>query len=137
MVFVAVVWGGTNPLIGRFGKGIEHCHGLPEKLYFLVKSPLFLLSILGMILIHSKSLKVLMNMQNICHIPLGNQLGSILFYILLNSTELSIAVPIVNSLTMLFTALFGIMLGESRLGAKGYFGLLLIVIGTCLCNIKR
>ena len=44
-----------------------------------------------------------------------NQLGSILYYFTLQNVDLSLAVPVVNSLTFLFTALSGRILGEVQI----------------------
>ncbi|KAK3710164.1 hypothetical protein QZH41_010554, partial [Actinostola sp. cb2023] len=43
-----------------------------------------------------------------------NQSGSVLFYLTLASADLSLAVPITNSLTFLFTILTGKLLGEEN-----------------------
>ena len=64
-------------------------------------------------------------------------MGSVLFYLLLGSIDIGVAVPVVNSLTLLFTAVVGAMLGEGKLGAKGIAGTLLIVLGTGLCNMNN
>ena len=113
MVFVSILWGSTNPLIKKFSSGIENCQSSVDQILFLLCRPLYLLSLLG------------------------NQMGSFLFYLLLGSTDLGIAVPVVNSMTLLFTAVVGALLGEGRLGWKGAAGTLLIVLGTGLCNAER
>ena len=113
MLFVSVLWGSTNPLIKKFSSGIENCQSNVEKLKFLLFRPFYLFSLLG------------------------NQLGSVLFYVLLGSTDLGIAVPVVNSLTLLFTAIVGAIMGEGQVGVKGAVGTLLIMIGTGICNFER
>merc|ERR1712003_327622 len=110
MIFVSILWGSTNPLIKKSSSGIENCKSNMDKIFFLLYKPLYLLSLLG------------------------NQMGSVLFYLLLGSTDLGIAVPVVNSLTLLFTAVVGAGLGEGRLGWRGVAGTLLIVLGIGLCN---
>mmetsp|Transcript_5859 Transcript_5859/g.6694 ORF Transcript_5859/g.6694 Transcript_5859/m.6694 type:complete len:110 (-) Transcript_5859:5-334(-) len=45
-----------------------------------------------------------------------NQSGSLLYYILLGSSELSMAVPICNITTFMFTIVSGLMLGEKLQG---------------------
>ena len=113
MVLISILWGSTNPLIKKFSSGIETCHSNVDKIQFLLYKPLYLISLLS------------------------NQLGSVLFYLLLGSTDLGTAVPVVNSLTLLFTAIVGVVLGEGRLGWKGAAGTVLIILGTGLSNLER
>lgn len=113
MIFVAALWGATNPLIKKYSAGVDNCQSVLEKLLFLIKAPLYLLSFLG------------------------NQLGSVLFYVLLGSNELAITVPVVNSLTLLSTAVTGSLLGESKLGKKGVLGILFIMVGTLMCTLNN
>ena len=47
MVFVAALWGATNPLIKKYSAGVDNCQSVLEKLLFLIKAPLYLLSFLG------------------------------------------------------------------------------------------
>ena len=112
MVFVSFLWGSTNPLIKRYSAGIEDYQSSLDKLIFLICKPLFIISLLA------------------------NQLGSVLFYVLLGSTELGVAVPVVNSLTLLFTSVVGGILGEGSFGTRGIIGTLCIVCGTALCHLK-
>jgi drug/metabolite transporter (DMT)-like permease len=61
-----------------------------------------------------------------------NQCGSALYYFTLSGSEITLASPISNSLTMLFTLLSGIMLGE-RPNGKTVVGVILVMIGIILC----
>ncbi|VFV40870.1 Hypothetical predicted protein [Lynx pardinus] len=47
-----------------------------------------------------------------------NQCGSLLYYLTLASTDLTLAVPISNSLAIIFTLIVGKVLGED-IGGKG------------------
>jgi drug/metabolite transporter (DMT)-like permease len=67
-----------------------------------------------------------------------NQTGSLIYIWLLGSTEISMAVPIVNSLTFLFTALAAAALGEEQQWtARTYAGALCIVAGVALCVASK
>lgn len=41
-----------------------------------------------------------------------NQMGSVLYFLTLQRADLSLSVPVANSLTFVFTALSGYILGE-------------------------
>lgn len=45
--------------------------------------------------------------------------------------------PVVNSLTLLSTAVTGSLLGESKLGKKGVLGILFIMVGTLMCTLNN
>lgn len=86
-----------------------------------------------------------------------NQAGSVLYFLALADAQISLAVPVTNSLTFIFTGLAGKVLGE-RFGSKGmshasmppritpvvspdfnvtcaesYIGVALVVVGVGLC----
>ncbi|KFV93742.1 Transmembrane protein 234 [Fulmarus glacialis] len=58
-----------------------------------------------------------------------NQGGSVLFYLTLASADLSLAVPLCNSLALIVTLVTGRMLGEDIGGKR----MLLTVLGVTLC----
>ncbi|NWV26400.1 TM234 protein, partial [Origma solitaria] len=62
-----------------------------------------------------------------------NQGGSLLFYLTLASTDLSLAVPLCNSLALLVTLLTGRILGEDIGGKRAVAGMLLTILGVSLC----
>jgi uncharacterized membrane protein len=78
-----------------------------------------------------------------------NQSGSVIYFLTLQSADLSLAVPVANSLTFVFTAISGWILGEqlpkrsknlsrfittnTRLLADTILGVILILAGTTLC----
>ncbi|XP_058853382.1 transmembrane protein 234 [Acipenser ruthenus] len=62
-----------------------------------------------------------------------NQSGSVIYYLTLASTDLSLAVPVSNSLTFLFTLLTGKLLGEEIGGKRAVFGMFLTMLGVTLC----
>ncbi|NXJ88878.1 TM234 protein, partial [Corythaixoides concolor] len=62
-----------------------------------------------------------------------NQGGSLLFYLTLASADLSLAVPLCNSLALMVTLVTGRILGEDVGGKRAVTGMLLTVLGVALC----
>ncbi|NXT85868.1 TM234 protein, partial [Zapornia atra] len=62
-----------------------------------------------------------------------NQGGSLLFYLTLASVDLSLAVPLCNSLALIVTLVTGKMLGEDIGGKRAVAGMLLTILGVTLC----
>lgn len=113
-VVVATLWGGTNPFIKQESHGVEKIkrknkiHQVLAELYFLFSN------------------------WKYCMAFLLNQSGSVLFYLTLASVELSVAVPVTNSLTFIFTILSGHILGERIQSIETYIGVILVVAGVAL-----
>ncbi|XP_071964361.1 transmembrane protein 234-like isoform X2 [Antedon mediterranea] len=119
LTFVAVLWGGTNPFIKKGGAGIEKISERTAVRQFLAE--------LKFLFLNWKYL-----------VPfLLNQSGSILYYLTLATMDLSIAVPITNSLTFIFTLISGKLLGENVGGKETYIGMLLVLSGVALCMSDR
>ena len=66
-----------------------------------------------------------------------NQCGSILYHYVLASTELSLAVPVANWLTLLVTLITGHLLGERIQKKTTFIGIFLVVCGICMCVWDR
>ncbi|KAM3582554.1 hypothetical protein VKS41_005199 [Umbelopsis sp. WA50703] len=62
-----------------------------------------------------------------------NLSGSMAYYYTLGKAELSLAVPITNSVTFIFTLLTGKLLGERVGGIDAWFGMALIIVGITIC----
>ncbi|XP_044853906.1 transmembrane protein 234 isoform X3 [Mauremys mutica] len=99
LVLVAILWGGTNPFLKTGTEGLEK-----------VKQ-------------RNRVLQLLAEMKFLClnykyMVPfLFNQCGSIIYYLTLASTDLSLAVPLCNSLALIVTVITGKILGED-IGGK-------------------
>lgn len=118
LLLVAVLWGCTNPFLKRGSEGIEHI-SKTNKLSQILAEVKFLF----------------LNLKYL--IPfLLNQSGSLVYYYTLSTTDLSIAVPVSNSLTFLFTLLTGKLLGEEFGGKKAVVGMFLTMAGITLCVIS-
>ncbi|KAL9980817.1 hypothetical protein ACROYT_G009455 [Oculina patagonica] len=119
LCFVSMLWGSTNPLIRKGSKGIEDIHRSGRIRQFLAE--IFFLA---------SNWKYL--------IPfLLNQCGSVVYYLTLASVDLSIAVPITNSLTMIITTLTGKLLGEGNINAGTFIGMSLVICGVTICVIDK
>uniref|UniRef100_A0A8D0C4E3 Transmembrane protein 234 n=1 Tax=Salvator merianae TaxID=96440 RepID=A0A8D0C4E3_SALMN len=62
-----------------------------------------------------------------------NQCGSLVYYLTLASTDLTLAVPLCNSLALVFTLVTGKIVGENIGGARAVLGMLLTALGIALC----
>lgn len=65
-----------------------------------------------------------------------NQLGAVLYYLTISKADITLAVPITNSLTFLFTTLFGKLLGEP-ISHWTWLGMALVVCGVALCVLSK
>uniref|UniRef100_A0AAY4A828 Transmembrane protein 234 n=1 Tax=Denticeps clupeoides TaxID=299321 RepID=A0AAY4A828_9TELE len=118
LLLVSALWGGTNPLLKRATEGIERLERSGVALQLLAEVKFLLLNVRYLLPF------------------LLNQSGSVLYYFTLASTELSLAVPVVNSLTFLFTLLVGGLLGEDVGGKGSVCGMLLTMLGISLCVLS-
>ena len=118
-VVVALIWGGTNPLMRKGSAGIEDikCGNSVSQFFAELK---FMLTTWTYI------------------VPfLLNQSGSLLYYLTLSTADMSLAVPVTNSLTMIFTTLTGKICGENIGNRQTYIGMALVAFGVVLCVIDK
>ena len=66
-----------------------------------------------------------------------NQSGSLLYYFTLSQADISLAVPITNSLTFLITSLVSRLLGEKVHSTWTYVGMLFVLCGVALCVASK
>ncbi|XP_076646276.1 transmembrane protein 234 homolog [Halictus rubicundus] len=115
LFFVALLWGGTNPYIKKGAEGLENVKA-SSKIGQFFKELAFLVTKLKYV------------------VPFViNQCGSVLYFLMLGGTDISLAVPVTNSLTFVVTAITGSMLGEEKIQKNTYIGMTLILVGTMLC----
>jgi uncharacterized membrane protein len=117
-LLVALCWGFTNPFIKIGSHGLEEVSerypegGLKrwgaEQVYLFTRWQFVL--------------PLLLNLS-----------GSIVYYYTLGKSELSLAVPITNSLTFIFTTLAGFLVGEKIGGIETWVGMAFTVVGVGLC----
>ncbi|CAJ0766433.1 553_t:CDS:2, partial [Entrophospora sp. SA101] len=114
-LLVAICWGFTNPFIKKGSKGIEnikHDNWLKQTVFEII----FLFTRWQYIL------PLLLNLS-----------GSIVYYYTLGQSDLSLAIPITNSLTFIFTTLAASLIGEEIGSKETWIGMGLVVIGVGLC----
>ncbi|KAI8872634.1 hypothetical protein GQ42DRAFT_166591 [Ramicandelaber brevisporus] len=118
-ILVALCWGATNPFIKRGTAGLEHVKASKPSLqpfaeaWYLATRWQYILPLL-------------LNLS-----------GSMVYYYTLSKADLSLAVPITNSMTMLFTTLAGAALGEPVGGPKKWLGMAMVVAGVSICILSR
>ncbi|CAL8301493.1 unnamed protein product [Boreogadus saida] len=118
LLLVAILWGCTNPFLKRGTEGIEHVKRTNKVLQVLAEVKFLFL-----------------NLQYLVPFLL-NQLGSLVYYFTLATTDLSLAVPVTNSLTFLLTVLTGKILGEEFGGKRAAGGMVLTMVGITLCIVS-
>ncbi|KAI7869518.1 hypothetical protein BDF14DRAFT_1782218 [Spinellus fusiger] len=116
-ILVAFCWGSTNPLIKAGSAGLEtvsanHPPGWRRwaaELRFLFTRWQYVL-------------------------PLAlNLSGSVVYYYTLGKADLSMAVPVTNALTFVFSLLTGLLLGEELGGRDTWLGMGLVIVGVIIC----
>ncbi|XP_002720720.1 transmembrane protein 234 isoform X1 [Oryctolagus cuniculus] len=115
LVLVAALWGGTQPLLKRASGGLRRVHERTWARQLL------------------QEMKTLFLNTEYLMPFLLNQCGSLLYYLTLASTDLTLAVPICNSLAIVFTMIVGKILGEEIGGKRAIAGMVLTVTGITLC----
>ncbi|XP_023646711.1 transmembrane protein 234 isoform X1 [Paramormyrops kingsleyae] len=115
LLLVALLWGATNPFLKKGAEGIEDVRG-GRMVFQLIAEVKFLF----------------INIRYLVPFLL-NQSGSLVYYLTLATTDLSLAVPVTNSLTFLFTLLAGKLLGEEVDGKGALLGMFLTMLGVTLC----
>ncbi|KAG7509728.1 hypothetical protein JOB18_003091 [Solea senegalensis] len=118
LLLVSVLWGCTNPFLKRGTEGIENVAETNRVSQLLAEVKFLFLNI-----------KYLVPF-------LLNQSGSLIYYYTLSTTELSVVVPVANSLTFLCTLLTGKLLGEEFGGKSAVAGMFLTMAGVTLCIIS-
>lgn len=119
LIAVAALWGCTNPFIKKGSKDIVKIKANNAIYQFLLE------------------LKYLFSNINYI-VPMSiNQAGSVLYFLTLQSAELSLAVPLANSLTFVFTAIIGWLLKEDIPNKSTNLGILSILLGTFLCCFAK
>ncbi|XP_029894043.1 transmembrane protein 234 [Aquila chrysaetos chrysaetos] len=115
LVLVAVLWGSTGPFLRTGAAGLEEVRRQGRLQQLLAE-----IRFLGL------------NYKYMVPFLL-NQGGSLLFYLTLASADLSLAVPLCNSLALIVTLVTGRLLGEDIGGKRAVVGMLLTILGVTLC----
>ncbi|XP_026283526.1 transmembrane protein 234 homolog [Frankliniella occidentalis] len=119
LTLVGFLWGGTNPFLKKGATGMDKVEGnniiarLWKEVYLLLLNWKYMIPFLL------------------------NQSGSVVYFLTLQNTEMSVAVPIANSLTFVFTAISGWFLSEGIPNAKTFIGIALVLSGISLCVFEK
>lgn len=119
LMAVALLWGATNPLMKKGSAGIESINCSNRYLQFIMEIKFLALK-----------------WQYVLPFLL-NQSGSVLYYFTLSQVDISLAVPITNSLTFLVTTLVGRLMGEKIHSSWTYLGIMLVLCGVVLCVLSK
>lgn len=60
-----------------------------------------------------------------------------LFFTILQTSELTLAVPVTNAGSFVITAIVSLIIGEQSPTRKSYLGLALIIAGTTVCMLDK
>ncbi|XP_015921894.1 transmembrane protein 234 [Parasteatoda tepidariorum] len=118
LIVVAAVWGFSTPLIRHGSAGIEKISGSNPLNQWLAE-----------LMFLATNWKYIMPF-------LINQSGSALYTMALASSDLSVAVPLTNSLTFIFVTISGRLLGEADGKPASYLGMTLVICGISLCVLS-
>ncbi|CRK91910.1 CLUMA_CG005530, isoform A [Clunio marinus] len=118
LIITAILWGVTNVLIKNGSKGINK-----------VKSD----SKINQILLEIKFL--FLNWKYLLPFVI-NQIGSLLYVYALQKNNLSIAVIVTNSLTLLITSITSLIVEKKVISYRIFIGAMLITFGSSICVIS-
>jgi multidrug transporter EmrE-like cation transporter len=113
---VAACWGCTNPLLNKGGNGISNKDKQPG----VIGEVTYLLT----------------NWRFMAPFVV-NQLGSVLYNVVLSMSDVSLAQPLCNSLAMVFTAVTARILGEEPLTVNKVLGMILVCTGVTVCCYSK
>ena len=121
LVLVGACWGCTNPLLRKGSSG------KPENISKDYSPTSSFLSLIRDALSKFRRWRV--------WLPYAlNQSGSLLYYYLLTSSDLSVAVPVCNALSLVFSCITSYMLGERvDQPLKAILGSTLVMLGVAIC----
>jgi len=128
ILLTAIVWGCTNPFIRKGAHGIDKVSNQDTDFSLRTKFIKTLSEIQWCLVNWRLTVPLLIN-----------QSGSILFYYSLSQLDLSLVVPLTNSLTTVITALTGRFLGEEKTehNTMNYIGMIFVCVGASLCIVGK
>lgn len=119
-MLVSLIWGCTDPFLKRGSQGMDTVITTNSKL----------------LNIFTQFKWLLFNYQFTIPFVL-NQVGSVLYYVVVAQSDISLAVPVINSLTLIVTTIVGMAIGEEVLSFKRYCGIFCIVIGVSFSLLSK
>ncbi|ESN99949.1 hypothetical protein HELRODRAFT_83734, partial [Helobdella robusta] len=119
LLVTAFLWGATNPLLKKSSKGFEE-----------INKETFLSQRLA-------EIKFLLSNLKYLGFLILNQCGSLVFYLTLSSADLSLAIPITNFLSLVFTGIVGYLIGEKSINGGSILGMVFVVFGVTMCIMSK
>ena len=118
-VLVGLLWGATNPLLKRYSTGMDKVTHSNNLIKFLLE------------------MKFLASNWKYVAAFLVNQSGAVVYYLTVGRADITLAVPITNSLTFFFTTLSGPLLGEPWPSQGTWVGGIIVLVGVTLCILSK
>ncbi|KAI9017755.1 hypothetical protein BC832DRAFT_545609 [Gaertneriomyces semiglobifer] len=122
LVFVALFWGVTNPFIKYGSKGLEDVTDQYKDMPWYKRQL-------------ASTWWLATRWQYVVPLAL-NLSGSVLYYKTLGDSDLSVVVPITNSLTLAITLIVGALLGENVGSTSTILGVCMVFAGVTLCTMS-
>ncbi|XP_050541466.1 transmembrane protein 234 homolog isoform X2 [Daktulosphaira vitifoliae] len=111
LFIVGILWGGSNPFLKQATNKKNKNVSIIYELYGYLSNWKYILAFIA------------------------NQSGSLLFYYSLRDSDISMAIPIANGISLLSTSVIGTIIGEEKPKIKTMIGVLLLILGI-LCLIQ-
>ncbi|KAI7899807.1 uncharacterized protein BX663DRAFT_519571 [Cokeromyces recurvatus] len=118
-ILVAICWGSTNPFIKAGSAGLDKISNQYSQSGCFKK---WFAEIKYLFTKWQYLLPLVLNLS-----------GSVVYYYTLGKSNMSLAVPITNSLTFIFSLLTGLCLGEKIGGKDTWLGMGLVLLGVAIC----
>jgi len=118
-VLVGLLWGATNPFLKKYSTGVENVHHTNRFIKFILE------------------MKFLATNWRYVAAFLVNQSGAVVYYITVSRADITLAVPISNSLTFFFTTFTGPLLGEPWPSFYTCVGGISVMCGVTLCILSK
>lgn len=119
LLIVSAIWGLSTPFLRKGSEGIEK-----------IQQKNFIKQWISELCFLSTRWKYVLPF-------LINQSGSLFYVMALASADLSLAIPLTNSLTFIFVTIAGRYLGEKGDNTLSFLGMAFVVAGVSLCVADR
>ncbi len=118
-ILVGLLWGATNPFLKKYSAGMDNVIHSNRIVKFILE------------------MKYLATNWRYMTAFLINQSGAVVYYLTVGRADITLAVPMTNSLAFLFTALSGPLVGEPWPSAYTCIGGVAVMCGVTLCILSK
>jgi len=131
LLLVGTLWGCTNPLLRKGATEAKQSNENAQEKGLSTINPSSFTRTVSLVLNRFRSFSVWLPY-------LLNQGGSLLFYFALSKSDLTLAVPICNGLSLVFSIVTSYMLGERvDKPLRTIFGSAFVMCGVAICLLSR